>query len=423
MKTTTCNNENEFIEKWGRVIEEFDKRGGDGRAIAESLDYLYAAYSDGLPTWLAGLYDKEVGGFYYSNSARDNKGFLPDIESTVQAMNFMRSSGMVSSAKELPEEMKKGIERFVKGLQSSDDGFIYHPQWGKDITDSRRGRDMMWACVASEQLEFTLPYPTANERLKDASKNEEDEKQNGMPEFLSSKEAMIKYLDGFDWVNDAYYAGNMIAAQAQQIIAAGLADTVVEYVNQYQNPENGFWYKDVDMHYGINGFMKITSLYIKAGAPIPRAELAADSAMSLLLTDEIGTTVCHLYNVWVSLTAILYSLRKSKNPEDTEAAERIAKKLLKIAPLAIRNSRTKSGVFQKDDGSFSYIRERSCHRSQGAPVCLPNMDEGDVNASCISSTGIISNIYSALEAGCVKVPLYTEKDYAAFLSVLKLDLS
>ncbi|MBO5315114.1 MAG: hypothetical protein J6B48_01640 [Clostridia bacterium] len=420
MKTTTCNNEIEFLEKWGRVIEEFDKRGGDGRAIAESLDYLYAAYSDGLPTWLAGLYDKEVGGFYYSNSARDNDGFLPDIESTVQALNFMRSSGMVSSVRELPEEMKKGVERFVKGLQSADDGFIYHPQWGKDITDSRRGRDMMWACVAAENFGFSLPYPTANERLK-SNLNNGNKEMNEMPEHFGSKEAMIKYLDELDWVNNSYYAGNMIAAQAQQIMAAGLADTVVEYVNQYQNPENGFWYKDVDMHYGINGFMKITSLYIKAGAPIPRAELAAESAMSLLLTDEIGTTVCHLYNVWVSLTAILYSLRKSKSAEDAAAAERIAKKLLKIAPIAIRNSRTKSSVFQKEDGSFSYMRENSCWRSQGAPVSLQNMNEGDVNASCISSTGIISNIYSALDAGSFKVPLYTKKDYTAFISAMKLD--
>ena len=36
--------------------------------------------------WLGSLYDAESGGFYYSISARDTDGFLPDLESTYQAI-------------------------------------------------------------------------------------------------------------------------------------------------------------------------------------------------------------------------------------------------------------------------------------------------------------------------------------------------
>ena len=43
-----------------------------------------------LCEWLANLYDSEQGGFYYSASARDYEGFLPDIESTKQAITFFQ---------------------------------------------------------------------------------------------------------------------------------------------------------------------------------------------------------------------------------------------------------------------------------------------------------------------------------------------
>jgi hypothetical protein len=39
--------------------------------------------------WLANLYDTEIGGFYYSNSARDNEPFRPDLESTFQTITLI----------------------------------------------------------------------------------------------------------------------------------------------------------------------------------------------------------------------------------------------------------------------------------------------------------------------------------------------
>ena len=60
--------------------------------------------------WLAGLYEPEAtdlegnvigGGFYYSNSARDNESYagvtlLPDLESTSQVLSFLGNSGMIN---------------------------------------------------------------------------------------------------------------------------------------------------------------------------------------------------------------------------------------------------------------------------------------------------------------------------------------
>ena len=409
----------DFKEKWSNIITTVNERGGNGMAVAEAMEELYSQYGDGIPKWLGGLYDSNIGGFYYSNSARDNAPYLPDIESTAQACNYLVNSGMIKSLKDLPDFMKEGIARFTRSLQSPDDGFIYHPQWGKDIVDSRRGRDMNWACGLSELLEFPLPYPTANERLKSAMENKEkSDSILSLPDHLKSREAFIKYLDGFDWINDAYFAGNAVGSQRAQIVAAGLTDTCVEYINRFQNPENGLWNPKSDMHYGINGFMKITALYISIGAKINMPELAAESAMNILKSDEKGTTVCHLYNTWFSIRNILSSLRSTGDPDDKARANEILKKVTKIAPEAIIGSIPKAMLFKKEDGTFSYMPHQACPRSQQAPVCIPGTNEGDVNATCISSTGIIGNIYMALELkGAPK--LYSNREYGLFLDSIK----
>ena len=113
---------------------------------ANELKSLCDLFGEDNYVWLASLWEPEIGGFYYSASGRDGKGFLPDVQSTAQALNFMETSGLLGGRGKLyqdvlPVEMKEKIKRFTLSLQS-EDGFFYHPQWGKHITLSRRGRDL-----------------------------------------------------------------------------------------------------------------------------------------------------------------------------------------------------------------------------------------------------------------------------------------
>jgi len=142
-------------------LELCDKKAADeewagveavlGTDAAEALRAHYAMFDERFYLWLADLYDPDVGGFYYSNSARDALGFLPDIESTAQVLAFLNNSGMTKGyaggwAEALPEKTKDAIAAFVKGLQSEKDGYFYHPQWeGRSYTTSRLGRDVTWA--------------------------------------------------------------------------------------------------------------------------------------------------------------------------------------------------------------------------------------------------------------------------------------
>ncbi len=91
-------------EQW-KKLEEYLKEdiGSDAaKDFVNALCDLYSLYTSDMTEWYAKLYDPKVGGYYYSNSGRDHeeieyKGMtfplLPDIESTNQALNFLKSTG------------------------------------------------------------------------------------------------------------------------------------------------------------------------------------------------------------------------------------------------------------------------------------------------------------------------------------------
>ena len=95
--------------------------------------------------WMANLWDGEIGGFYFSNSARDNEPFRPDIESTAWVVSFLTSSGAMKSTNlELPNDVKMKIVDFAREMQYPD-GYFYHPQWDKGtdkLQTDRYGRDL-----------------------------------------------------------------------------------------------------------------------------------------------------------------------------------------------------------------------------------------------------------------------------------------
>ena len=89
--------------------DKVNARGADGVTFVKELKELYSIFEPEFATWLGSLYDKEIGGFYFSVSGRDNEGFLPDVESTYQAVNTLASIGFIDKATDLPDEMKNKI--------------------------------------------------------------------------------------------------------------------------------------------------------------------------------------------------------------------------------------------------------------------------------------------------------------------------
>lgn len=405
------------FKTWEDLELRVNEMGGDGKEVVTAMKEHYELYGEELYLWLAGLYDAGIGGFYYSNSGRDNEPFLPDIESTEQATNLLLGSGLINDTTDLPEKMREGIVAFAKSLLDPEDGYIYHPQWGKEINDSRRGRDLTWAKQLEEQYRFTLPYPTALDRL--ARSERTDGEESVLAEHLRTPEALIAYLDELDWQGDAYYAGNMVAAQALQIVAAGLTDTAVKYLNEKQNPETGLW-GERQGYYAINALLKISGAYTTFKSVFPNAMKAARSAIECLTSDEKCLTCCYHYNAWFSLTNIRELLNNYGGEEGKREAEEILEELIRTAPETIRATRKKVLAFAKPDGGFSYLPHCSTGFSQKMPVSIHQTVESDVNASVICSTGITRNVFVALGLEDYIVPMFGISDREKFLKALKL---
>lgn len=422
MKETTMKNDRE------RAFDEVaSKVGGElGREIADALAELYSIYTPKTVEWLANLYDAERGGFYYSVSARDNDTvvhnereykLLPDAESTCQAFTFMNSSGMMDGidggcAAVLPDWMKSDIAKFMKGLQDPD-GYFYHEQWGKEIGLSRRARDLNWCTRIIGVLGETPNYPTIFDK-----KSGETTEETLIPEHLSSPEAFAKYLEGLNIAEKSYNGGNALSAQSRQISACGLLNQAIEFLNSTQHADTGLWHHTSD-YYGVNGLMKISGVYSAAKMVLPHSIEAANSAFDAIISDEPINSVVSLWNTWEAITRIVENLRKNGGEDGERMAREIYDSMRRRAPEAIRRSKEKIEIFKKEDGGFSYKPDYASPTSQGVPVCIPYLPEGDVNATVISVPLLVKSIFAALDLKDCIVPIYGSAEREKFLEIIE----
>jgi hypothetical protein len=222
-----------------------DIKNNYNAATADAVRDLYSLFDDGIYKWLASLWDKDEGGFYYSRSARDNEGFFPDIESTAQAFGNLESSGIIETYDDIPLSMKKKAIAFMQAKQDPEDGYFYHAQLGKDVSTSRRARDLGHAVGTIQRFGAKPLYPTAIERIEAAMANGAQEAEDStVPEHLRSKEAFLEYLNslninGVDKPGNSYSVGHRIGQQAAEIRAAGLTDVCIDFLNSTQK-SNGF---------------------------------------------------------------------------------------------------------------------------------------------------------------------------------------
>ena len=409
------------------VFERLDKTVG--KKTTDELRALYATYDERLYIWLAGLWNADVGGFYYSNSARDNDGFFPDVESTAQVWYFATLAKMFDHVggwqNALPENIKEKMLDFVIGLQSSDDGFFYHKQWGSDIPISRRGRDLQWSTGIIEKLDAKPLYDTPNGKSgsigapASAKVIREGESKNATsPEHLSSLSAFKEYLDALDLKNNSYSMGNLLNSQSGQIKAAGddFCKLLADHLASNQNPKTGVFSDTLD-HQAVNGLMKNAELLVRLGLPIPHGNEAIKSVIEMTLATTIAPPsmnhVCSIYNCWVLIDLLINNAKKT---EGNERATELRKIVYENAAELIAVTAKKMEIFRKPDGGFSFGPRSSCATSQGVPVAIPGSAESDVNATILLSGGTLSHINAVFEADDLQ--LYCKEDGEQFIKLL-----
>ena len=357
-----------------------DLRVSHGARIAEETERLHTLFDEGIYKWLASLWDGRAGGFYYSISARDNMGFYPDMESTAQALNSLESFGILKN-EEVPLRMQKKMVAFMQAKQHEDDGYFYHAQWGKDVSTSRRARDLSHALSIFSRFGGAPLYKTALERIGEAAADGKTETEGStVPEHLRSAAAFREYLEGLGINEQSYSVGHRIGAQAAQIAAAGLTDVCIDFLNSTQK-SNGFW-EDVLNHSSSNGMMKISCAYVSLGAPIPNVMTSFDSALEVLLSDLPYSAITEVFNPPFSLLNFLEILERTGDRENLVKAKEL---LLSRGADIIRVAYERLIPFKKPDGSFSYCKSCSSHWSQGKPVCIKDSFESDVNANSLAN--------------------------------------
>ena len=245
-----------------------------GNYVSDVLDkWSSELFGTEVYEWLAGLYDPKTGMFYYSESARDNYGFLPDVESTGQSDGVMAFFGG-SLKSVLSDEQESKLGAYSQFLQSNEDGYFYHPQWGTDIGDSRRGRDLggfisrinnfagkdfiftnaykrldpndSSAYGSAEKLVYT-PKTALTVRLGSSvtamvSKVVLTADSSSLPEHLLSLENLNAYLENL-WggtytaaIGHSYSFGNTVTSQNGQFKSAGpeYMNAVIAFLNARQ---------------------------------------------------------------------------------------------------------------------------------------------------------------------------------------------
>ena len=396
---------------WEHRWDEAEKRLG--APSLQALMRLCRYYGTELFSWLASLYDAETGCFYYSISARDTEGFLPDSESTAQTLSMLSFVGMLahvdgSYLRAFSQETAERCRGYISSLQDSGDGYFYHPQWGKRIGSSRKGRDLAQCLELIRKFGGTPPYPTALERLERLS---EDRNSSVMPPHLVSREAMLAYLDRLDVTHDSHSAGHIISSQSAQIRSAGLAELVLSYFDSCQNSETGLWEEGASYR-SLSGVVKIGSFYGSCGVPIRHGDRAFESAISVILSDEDPTYINYVYNPWGALGTIMRSIRSESRVGKGHGEDAALARLLEAFPAMIDKTIEKLDKFRWGDGGFSYLQSGSAPTTQGVPVSL-GLPEGDVNGTACALHYTLNAIFSALDIQTV--PLCHRGHFEEFL--------
>lgn len=472
-----------FENRWSSLISE-----GATSDVIDAFKRLFDFYGEDVIDWFANLWESsnchcgncdpnEIacygGGFYYANSARDYEGFAPDLESTRQALVFLRNSGMLSYYeddldKAIPDWMQDRIMAFVNAC-GDPDGYYYHPQWGKNIGTSRRGRDLDWAIDLAKIFGTPLKYPTALDQMAGGTSSlltspltSSAEKAvskvvatASVNDCLESAENMIAWLNTMNFKANSHDNGHAVSSLTSQIKAKGLDKVVYDYfvdlmeevqeelrdeaeaearknnpnitaaeiVEVRKNAENGLWQKEIN-YVSLSGLYKIGGMINTFGYDLPAqyAMAAVRSAVkAITLTDE-PTILVHVFNNWAGLNTQISNMKSANRRaiargeaevHDMEAAYNIVRA---EAPALIEATINKLAIFRKPDGSYSYYPKISAPTTQGTYVSM-GLEEGDVNASMISLTSISNFMFSTM--GYSRVPMYHLGHFLDFLETVE----
>ena len=410
-----------------------------GKEGVTALKNIYRLYDERIYLWLANLYDPCIcackgdvctnespvcgtGGFYYSVSGRDNEGFLPDIESTKQALGLLDSSGLTGNYRfnsvyyqghhywqnMISDEMKEQVLNFAISLQASD-RYFYHPQWGTSIQTSRKNRDAGsartiitvlggkptygWASdsdAAAASLTIANPVTQSVTTPTSAAVSLIVPPVTAAAAELESVSALRQYIiDGISG-GDTYSFFNTFSTRSNELRKAGMFDAAVDILCELQK-DNGLW--DTEVNYNsVSGLMKICD-FVGSKMDPNKAVAGVRNAVEVALREDYDTLtqLTFVYNPWVVIEKVL--------PRTGTSYDDLLKEIKDQSADLIEETLEKLKIFKRADGGFSMGPTSTSSRSQGAYVAIEDTPESDVNATSIAISTVVTNMMKVLLTG------------------------
>ena len=341
--------------------------------VRAALDKLDSKFGIQVIDWLAGLYDKESGGFYYAESSRDNAEFEPDIESLVQAILLLDRMGLITRDEArhfiTSDAFRDASLGFLNARQCEADGYFYDPVYRETANQAKKDRNTTFASWIYSGFAQKTPYPLPGERLTKSTEQKKNQSNNSIEERFSSEEGFLKWLEEISTPPRSSYAwGSDLASASDYIIASGYRPTLVKWLKEKQCKETGMWTSEATPN-GINGVLKLCGFFCKDTEPFPNADVFLKNAV------EISKTLSprSASEAWNPLGAMVQVIRSlGEVPEDMQ-------KLIddSIAEI-ISNISDKVEIFHMPDGGYGYLSSGSSRISNDVVVSL-GAKEGDVN--------------------------------------------
>jgi len=339
--------------------------------------------------WLAGLYDPEEGGFYFSLKHKNDKQLQPDIESTAQAISILYRSGLLP---EMPATFRQKLINFFQKRQDPNTGFFIDQNIERHNNERWRGRALSYSISSLSKLKAKPLYPLPGEKNTGAN-------PNPYLSHFESPEIFQNWLNNRPW-NNAWGALDQVSSQIPNLKLFPkakrdqLLTILFKDLAKRQDSNSGLW-GGGSPYRKISGAFKIAMVYKSFKKPIPRANKIYKSTLECLRNNK-AEDICFVRNPLNLITMLRNDLgRPISNADKTQ-----------ISNITIKNL----AMFATDQGGF---RGKLSAPLASAPAIYRNYHEANLNAC--SSAFTVRQLLYALSG--MKVPLVSNTD--VFLIIKK----
>ncbi len=417
----------------------------------ENLKGLYGFDFD-IVKWLANLYDLDTGAFYYSNSARNYTGYLPDVVSTDKAFDIIETmlekDGMKISDL-LEEKAVIKLLTFTKGLQK-EDGNFYHPQWedgliaatsDRKIADSTSALNILYRFgalptydvgdvkgegVTAPVSSIMMPFTESRTKAVSLVLSANNTSDIYIPPHLSSEKRFESYLMELKISTRTANACKTIYADLAQYKAIDdynekngvyyrLCDTLIGYMASVQK-NNGLWSSgDADIN-AIANLIDIVKIYNALGIAIPRYQLIFNTISDFAVFSEGAENLTDIANTWSALAAVVENVRTYSAEYEKAYVDEAMANLYSEIGEALDGTQKALAEFIRSYHSFSLTIGGGDSTYLGMPSAEANTDEGNIIATAIAVTEIYPAIFKALDLKAV--PLFSTSDRMMFADTL-----